>query len=56
VSTDSVITWTLTRGQPATLKGRLHPLGATTNAKQRIGFSAVAFAKDGTAFTGGSDG
>lgn len=38
------------------MRGRLHPLDTSTNAKQRIGFSAVAFAKDGTAFTGGSDG
>lgn len=37
------------------LKGALHSLGAPGTTK-RLGFSSVAFSKDGTAYTGASDG
>lgn len=56
VSTGSVVSWTITKqAQTATLKGKLHPNPAVGN-NTRIGFTAVAFSKDNTAYTGASDG
>ena len=52
VSTGSVVTWTITKqGQTETLKGKLHP-----NPASGVGFTAVAYSKDNTAYTGASDG
>jgi len=41
------------------LKGALHPLGtslAAAGPAKRVAFTSVAFSKDGTAYTGASDG